>query len=173
MCRYIIKILKLVAPMHLIIIVGVSFMVLMPLSSKERIKITITPALYSNNESINKFIAESEIDYIGVFEYEYNIDKISNTIQKECSYKKDFCLKQDNIIAKYELNKHIQDECYYVRIFHDIGSYVSCPIIVNSKLRGYAVVGSTDIMIQSEIEYYSRTIAENISQNTHFLTFFK
>ena len=132
------------------------------------IKITVTSPLYSNNAYIDKFIIESEIDYIGVFEYEFAIDGLNSTVQKSCSYKKDFCIRQDNNIVKYELSSHIQNECYYIRNFHNIGSYASCPIIVRSKLRGYAIVGSSDIMVQSEIEYYARSIAESIAQNTQF-----
>ena len=132
------------------------------------IKITVTSPLYSDNAYIDKFIVESEIDYIGVFEYQYEINSLNSVVQKSCSYKKDFCTKQDTNIVRYELRSHIQNDCYYVKNFHDIGSYASCPIIVHSKLRGYAVVGSSDVMVQSEIEYYARSIAESIAQNTQF-----
>lgn len=168
MCEFVQKLLKSLIFMRVITLFSISALLIMYISPEKYIKITVSSPLYSNNVYIDKFIVDSEIDYIGVFEYNFSIEGPVNTIQRMCSYKKDFCIKQDNDIIQYELSNHIMNKCYYIKNFHNIGSYISCPIIVSTQLRGYAVVGSSDIMIQSEIEYYSRSIAESISLNTQF-----
>lgn len=121
------------------------------------------PPIYAPDKIIN-YKNNQMIDYIGIYEYKFNIPGSINIIKSSCSpmFSCNEIVLNDLFDNPQRLYNHFHNLCV---ILKDEKSRIrcTCPIIINNQLRGYVETGSILNVEYSELMTYTSSIALKIS----------
>lgn len=130
-----------------------------------------SPPLSVDKQFLVSELTDTPFDYIGVFEYRYVIPFEVIEIQKACVNNTTICYRSKNYYLHqdlYRVKYHMQNLCEIHRFpngdaLFDMKVMGTCPIIVDSKLKGYLMVTSSLNTDSNDMMRYMRETANKIA----------